>query len=284
MNTHVTISFSVRRLAACIGLALGGIFATTVASASASSLINDDFNDGTRTGWFNASSAGGLSASTGALVSTSGSPTIIVYFSSTILAVGESLSLSFDFSAAGIVSTDVGFRFGLVSSSGTSKVAVDNFGSFDFDAYEGYRVSTNLGSSAASKTAIYKGSGTTTSLFGGSEWAAQIGGSTAGVNLTSGTTYQVTFEIERTGETSVAMSFSMNDVVISSSVDNAASNFTFDTLGFYKGTGAATSLTFDNVSLVHSAIPEPANLTTLLGGLAVAATLLTRRPRGRSAV
>ncbi|MFA6961415.1 MAG: hypothetical protein WC205_11740 [Opitutaceae bacterium] len=251
------LHFVRRQVLGAVLVMSGGLFPAAT-SASQINLVDDDFDAGSRADWFNSSTALGLSASTNALVSTSGSPTLVRYFPLQTLAVGESLILSFTLSATGLSDKLYGFRLGLMRS-GSKRVSTDDFGAtVSFADYQGYRLVTNLGSSAASSTVFQKRNDTSTSSLLGGTWS-KVGNSTVGVNFSSGTTYPFVLTLTRIDGASLAMSVSINGVVLLSAVDNAATALAFDTIAVFKDSSAAESLTFDNVSLAYGKSVSPAH-------------------------
>lgn len=233
------------RLAICV---VSGWLLAAIAGELRANIIDDDFGSGMRSGWFNSSTSPGLSVSGGALVSSSGSPTLVRYFAGQSLAVGDQLTLTFTFSASDIADKPWGWRIGLLKS-GAQMVSADNFGaSASFSDYQGYRLVTNLGAKAPGSTVFQKrDDASVASLLGGS-WR-KVGDSTVGVNLVSGVTYPVTVKMVRTGASSLELGVSMNGVVITSAIDKEATNFTFDTLGIFKDSAAAYSMRIDDVVL-----------------------------------
>lgn len=259
------------------------VFGGVASSAAASTTVfSDDFEDG-RAGWFNQAAGTGLLTNADpqvhklngrALSAINSAARGLTYFDSTTLGVGESLSVSFNLSFAAIGDNGGNFIVGVLNSSTGDLVTADNFGSgFDFTGYQGYRFRTNTGGTNSGSTTIEKRD-PTSAAFDGSYTA--LTGSAAGAGLAASTAYSVAITYTRTGVSSLVATYSLNGVTLTVT-DNDATNFTFDTLQYYKGGGNGTFY-LDDV-LITSSIPEPAS-AALLGGLAIGVlTIAGRRPR-----
>jgi len=207
----------------------------------------------------------------------------IAKFTATTLAVGDTLTLSFDyrFTIAPSTGTASGVRFGLYDSKGTDYTVptADTYDNND----KGYRVYSAASSSSLagslSKEDGGDGSGNAGSAGGGSGDNTLLGSPTNFNQST--TTARYSFSITRDSATQVSFGLSINGTnrLSSSVTDSSSAIFTFDELLI--GAGTATAYAFDNVTVVFtpSAVPEPSAYALLFSALAGAAVITTRRQR-----
>jgi hypothetical protein len=275
---------------ALAGLMIG----TLTASAATTQVFSDDFEDGNRNGWFNASgtSLGPSSDSathklTGnALAVINSSATGLGYFTAVTLGVGESFTFSFNMSLTGVGDVSGGLVFGLFNSSGETKVAADGYSGTNLVPYNGYRAFSNPGSGAASQTTLSKNTATRTSIVDGT-FTGLTDGIGNGINLAAATPYAVSLTIARTGASSISMTYAINGLTFTGT-DSLATNFTFDTFGWKKGdlNGSASggeSLFLDDIVVSYSSIPEPSSIA-LLSALAIGMVTFCGRRSRRSGV
>ena len=275
---------SLRRRALTFTVFTSLVFGGLTASAVTTPVFGDDFEDGNRAGWFNNASTTSLGPSSAtathkltgnALSITNSTATGLGYFTPVTLGVGESLTFSFNMSLTAVTSVSGGLVFGLFNSAGGPKATADNMsGTTDYSAYQGYRAFSNPGSNAASLTSIGKRDPGQTAIIDGG-YTALTGSVGQGINLAASTPYAVSMTIERTGESSISMTYTINGLTFTGT-DSAATNFTFDTFAWKKGNLGGT-LYLDDIALSYtSMIPEPST-AALLSGLAIGAVVMTGR-------
>lgn len=286
MKTSLPLDLSVLKPAALL-LALSSV------SAHSATLLNDTFSDNERatqslTGsaaWGFSPNNGGntLSASTSALVYTAAAAGAAQYStayftasgSPVTLAVGETISLNFDFTLSSIVNSADAFRFALLSSHGTrmpsgfsgSNQAFSN--SAVFGASDGYQAWINPGGTSFQLREEFVS--VVPTPFSGS---AQIGTTnTTSLGLAANTNYSANISVTRSA-TGALVSSTINGVT--NSFLDTSGKFEFDSVSFFTSTAAVPTsgtLTVDNVNV--SVIPEPS--AALLGGLGALALLRRRR-------
>jgi hypothetical protein len=284
-----------RLIAAVLSGFAPGCFQAAVASAPAlktETVISNDFTAG-RSGWYNSAGSGGLGTSGdeavhhldgNALAINNTVALGLTYFPARTLAVGESLSISFMMSHAIVRNASGSLRFGVFGSAGSVKVSGHDFSSApagDFSAYRGYRVFLNPGSTAEAASSIARRDDANALLLDGDFSGI---GSGKGVGLSSGTAYEVTFTLTRTGVSSLTTTFLLNGVVVTG-LDEAATNFTFDTFAWKKSseTGNSGALYLDDFLVVkYSVVPEPSTVA-LWAGVLVVGFACARRGRRRRA-
>lgn len=257
----------------CAICAMGLSLATT---AHADVIFEDNFSDGNRDGWYSTSSPNRvISVNDGRLVlpTGGGSGNFLTYFTPTTLAVGESINLTFNFTVSGSFTSEA-FRFGLLNSSGNRVSADVSTPAAIFNGYRGYAGFQSMDTN--SQILRYRTGGNDslwTTNSGGFSTSLGTNNASLGLKGDGTTIYNASLTIERTGESSIAFSTTINGVTTIFN-DNSASNFTFDTIGIHLG-NSAVSMTFDD--FVVTAIPEPSQGTILLGLGVVGLLLLYRR-------
>lgn len=273
----------VRRLFLSFALLSGLCAGAFSASAVTTEVFRDDFEDGNRGGWYTSAASSGLGVNRTddhkldgyALRAINTIAVGMTHFPTATLGVGESLTISFNISHANAENRAGGLVFGVFNSFGGPTVGADVFAgnadanppvpATDFSAYQGYRVFTNPGASAASGTTIGKRNANQSSIVDGT-YTALTDGIGNGVGLISNTAYSVSITFARTGESSLETTFSLNGVTITGT-DNDASNFAFNTFAYKKSnsTGNSGNLYLDDFLVTHTAVPEPASAGVLTG-------------------
>lgn len=255
-------------------------------SAFATTLLTDDFSDGNRTSSPNGGNwhyvgtntitfpGGGMNVAPGGAISR----TMQTTFSATSLAVGDSLTATFDLRFTDSLATlDRQFRMGLFNSAGTSLTADDTVGNAtslasNADNY-GYWSGISTGPSNNGDAFMYY------QPTGGNSFMSTT--STGAVNLTSdfnfggindNLTHTFTLTLARTStafDYTFAVSGPLTGTLPTGNVTRTytgTSTNTFDTFAIMTS-NAALDYTIDNVAI--SVIPEPGQLGLLaLGGLA----------------
>jgi len=251
--------------------------------------MDDTFSDGSRTNqalpgsahWY----AGGESRTVGVtsqgLTFQNSNDGVMAYFSATTLNVGDSLTLSFDYSFTKTVQNDNSFMFGLYNSAG-SQMSQDggNFNANTFKNYTGYATSGILGKDT-SKTGfdhietrnIKNNNLINMSTYTEGDTDVQSGAATPGQ------IYEASMQISRTAAGIVVQS-QIGDTVMVQTYTNAMFT-TFDTVGVFAPNGDAGTFTLDNVQLDYVGAPEPSTFfAMMLLGMAVFGKVFGRTVRG----
>lgn len=288
---------SLRSLGLCASLAL------PLSSQTVTTLLNDTFADNDRTSlslpsstqWFTSATndVANIDASSGTLVTKNGLTTLSYFTaagSPVNLAAGESLKLTFSFSLGSVVDSVGNFRVGLFNSG--TRLTADSFGNANAaftGAYAGYLGVVNTGATANNMFRLYE-RGTSTSLISGSigtsNYALTGSGGGAFKTFVANTTYTAELILSRTDATTMSLKQSytgifsgdtVNSTATATVVDTSGITTSFDTLALYYNN--TSSLTFDNVAIEYSAIPEPATFAALAGAAILGFVVVRRRPR-----
>lgn len=245
------------------------------ASLSATMLVDTNFTDGTLQGWrsdYMSTSQPTLSVEAdgpdGNYLRVHGNVAFrgaYVNFSEKVtLGVGQSLSLSFDYRRTGGADNNQGLRFGLFSfhTGDTPDNSSDN----------GYFLAAPLGVDGKLRLSRdYNGS--SNDPASGSD-TLLLAESAADLNLALNDWYSISFVLERTTETSMVLTASVDDVTLTYTL--TGSNL-IDSFGmFYIGSGNINPrFSLDNVKVELQQIPEAGTVWFGLG--AVAALLVLRK-------
>jgi hypothetical protein len=287
---------------------VAGLF-VAAASVQAQVLLNDTFSDNERatqslTGsaeWAFAPNGAiantALSAASGALVYT---PTAgaaqysTAYFTTSgspiSLADGEAITLSFDFAFSTIAAAtqEQGLRFGIFNSGGTRYAPGFSGAAQPFlnlalnQPAKGYFAYANptatTGTSTFTAREEFSGSGSATTVFGGSGALSTPALNTAAyLGLVANTTYQASLTITRSGA-NASISSSINGITVSGSDAGATAGFAYDEIVIFTSSGAVpvgNTFTLDNVNVTITPAPEPS--TAVLAGLGLATLIASRR-------
>jgi len=273
---------------ALFGLGLGLLALAPVAKAQ---IINDTFSTNPANpndvGWY--SSAGTVTTfngSSGALQFTQGDTTanvsVFKQFSQTTLAVGESLRLTFDYTAFASQPISVSnshFRIGLFDTSNTftSNQAASSWSTTN----EGYTMGIGAGTTGATSNFFYR-TGNAGIVSTTSPSTALGAADTLNVTNFALVPVNVEFTITRLSATEIQLAgkFVQNSITTTFTTKNvtATGNYvdTFDTLFIGYGSSAnGRGFTIDNVNL--TVVPEPSSYALLLGGLGLLVLLRRRR-------
>ena len=272
---------------AASGWAAFALLCLTV-SGQATVLINDTFSDGDRltqdlpdsAHWFTGGPAGNSSIVNGALTfadASAGKATTMAYFNAVDLQVGQSLSLSFDYSFSKVANSDNSFLFGLYNSGGSYQTKdVVGFNNSIFNDYTGYATSGVFGPdpSGPGRDHIEARDKTGHNLL-------SIGTYTEGAEhiqnggATPDQFHTASMKIERLAD-GVAVTSKVGDTAMTQTY--TASMFTrFDTAGIFSN-GDTGTLKLDNIHLEYAGAPEA---STAFGmavlGMLVFGKLLVRK-------
>ena len=238
------------------------------AQAQATVLINETFSDGERLTqsqpdslhWYTAGNSNTTVASSSAgltfLDTTNSQAGALAYFNAVNLNVGESLTLSFNYSFQQIANGDNNFMFALYNSGG-SYVSKDGtgFNSATFNSYTGYAASGVFGSDPSGPGRDHietrdKLGNNLRSLGTYTEGKEYIQTGAA----TPGEIYGASLQIARTAEGITAESKIGNTVVIQKYTTELFTQF--DTVGIFAN-GNAGVFTMNDVKLDYAGVPEP---------------------------
>jgi len=254
---------SLSAFAVCVLLAFSG------ARASATVLLNDTFSDGSYTNqslpgsaqWLIGGPAPNMSVSptTGLTFQNANAQkaTAMAYFTPTDLAVGASLTLSFNYSFTQTATADNSFMFGLYNSGGSylTKASSNNFNNQVFDNHTGYAVSGVFG---ADPSGLGRDHIEARNLTGDN--LLSIGTYTEGNTsiqsgaATPGQIYQASMSIARTAA-GITVQSQIGSTTMTQTYTSAM--FThFDAVGIFSN-GNSGSFTMDNIQLDYVGAPEP---------------------------
>jgi hypothetical protein len=201
----------------------------------------------------------------------------IAPLSYTLTTVGDTLTLSggVTFSSLAIPQADQ-FRFGLYDVNGQSGAT----------GWLGYMASNSGTSGGPTYSRLWERNNPNTGSFGsgtGATAVANVNATPSNTSFASGTyTYSLTVTRVATG---LEVDWTLIGTNVSSTVsgtyiDTTPQTYTFNRVGFFTGGGLnAAQVSFSNVDLTFVAVPEPAALSMVVGGLAFCFV----RPRRRLA-
>ncbi len=240
-------------------------------------VVSEKFADGTRdaTGdgnapplslrWFcsgatsnntTVSSSNGTFALTGTTTSLS-TRQAVAYFPAQTLAIGDVITLSFQFSITAPLDSARGLRAALLSNGTNSLVASDAGSNPTAYTGTGYGTFINPAPIAASPAAIVERSnvaGTIVTTPIGTPWVTASSGG-AQQSLVSGTTYTATLTVRRTSATTVSLNTTYTGgslTPVSVSTTDASGVFTFDTLALGVAGSTVGSITYSNISVAKT--------------------------------
>lgn len=261
------------------------------ASATATAVFWDDFEDGDRNGWYMTSGgivsveddSAGIGSGNGLFMDINSGSTqrrLVANFGVVELAnMGDSVSLSFDFRITGTGDQDTGFRFGLFDSMDTLQTEDAGSGSSSVNAADdkGYFASLSVGTPTRGRLVEEKAGGT--SFMGGTDLDYHLTVDDF-VGIADALKHTAVFTVSRVSSPSTQNPGSFVDVMvlellldgqlvmIDEDGDRASLLSRFDEIGF-AGTNRTCNFVIDNVDVTFTAVPEPTTLVLLgLGGLA----------------
>lgn len=175
------------------------------------------------------------------------------FANTTALAIGESITMSFDFRLPGGNNSDTaGLRFGLGSSSNTYSLNIGT-GSSSGGAFVQFGPNTVAGTGTAYTTT----------------------GTPVSINNTAAHTFSLT--LTRASSNTLSFLGSVDGSSFSASMSNTISNFTFNSIIIGQG-NTTNDFNIDNVLVTTAtAVPEPSTTALLIGAGILGATLLARR-------
>ncbi len=279
-----------------LALSLLSVFTLSAPVSAATVLLDQDFSDGSKAGWYTSRASSDLTATAaggGSMTSLIGGTTtqLLTYFTGpgdqrTTLEIGETLQITVQFSLSG-VTTGAGnptLRFG-VFDSGNQRINADEKGvtTSEFNAYRGYAIfgSRNNGlTSAAERTGNYN-----VLLVDGTPWSSlgTFDRTEDSFSFQSNVKYTLTISIRRTAETEVDITslITFGDKQFEYTLTDSVSPFVrFDTFALAGAKDLSASITLDSVLI--QVIPEPG--TTALFSLVAVGLLFTRFKRRQASI
>lgn len=211
---------------------------------------------------------------------------LVGYFDAVTLGnVGDKLNLSFTYTAPAdaFATADQAFRVGLFDSKGTQITQNGGTSNNAFNDERGAGVMLRARAGTLGSTnAFYerKSDGNGTTLWSTALYTAVSGTPTLGQVVTGGTT--ITYGIERLAEGALLYTVSYTGTsgsISESIISTAPATYTFDTLSLFANPVSATTptLSFSDLTVTSSPIPEPASAAALLGLGALGMVAVRRR-------
>ena len=269
------------------------VFLAAMTQASSAVILQESFTDGSYTNqnlsgsaeWYVRNNASNVSVTVGALqianVDTSDDG-VLGYFTNsgaTSVAVGETITLSFDMTLSSGTLSDIAnrIRFGLMDSGGSRETADGSgFNAATYDGYRGYWGRLGLTGVGTSHIAARDSNNNNLLTTGAS---TTLGSDVDLADLSASTTYSVSLSIEHTNASTNTITLGIDGLDSFTRTDTSNLFSSFDTAVIsIHGPGVATA-TLDNITV--QAIPEPTTYA-LLSGLLAAGLILLRRRRQRS--
>lgn len=253
--------------------AVAGALFVPFASLAQNARLDDAFSDGERAtqslpasaAWYTSAASANLTVSSQALVfpgDGAAAQHIVTYFtpsgSPQMLGVGDTLTLSFNFTPSTPIAANSGWRFGLFNSGG-SRVTADNLttGHANYSAWTGYAAMVNPVSTLGAQ--FYERNLTGSTLIASTTAYSALGSVSASQSFSSGVTYTCIMTVTRTASgVDLVASFSGGSLSnYTVSVSDTSSAFTsFDAFAMAINRNGATpafaSLTIDNVYVAYS--------------------------------
>lgn len=268
--------------------ALLPLVALPVSSLFAQSTIvfSDDFSTNTRANYYVSSGSTSVAVENEVLRVNAGR-SVFTYFDMTPLAVGESLTVTFDFSASAWGTQAAGLRFGLFNSDG---VQVSDGANTGYTGFTGYTATTNPVGSASSPMAVRERipntgiSGEGALMTTNDVYTLLGSGGPQSQSFVATDVYTGMLTIERTGDTTNLLTYTITGTGLTNYT--MTYEHTNSTVTAFDGFGLSTTnatlvdsngrIFLDNIVVTHT-IPEPATLAALAGLAAFGIVVLRRR-------
>ena len=272
------------------GFAVGWIVVIFMAlaglRAGATVIVNESFSDGERVlqnppdslHWYTSTASQKATVTDGALNIT-GKGGVMAYFNPVQLQVGDSLSLSFNYSYTDALATENSLMFGLYDSGGSyqTKDAV-GFNNKIFENYTGYATSGVLGAdtSATGLDHIEARDQTGHNLLSLDTYTVGSSAKQSG-GATPGEIYAAAMRITRTAEGITVESKVGNTEMVQTYTSEMFAKF--DSAGIFSN-GNSGTFSIDNVKIDYAGAPEPSTFIAIAAfGLAVFSRSLGARSR-----
>ena len=271
-------------------------------------LLQDNFNDQTRTNWLNSSTGTSINATNQNLSISSGRHAL-AYFTSNgtqqTLGPNESITVSFSLTFSSAGSSSTGFRVGLFDSQLAARPTTDGVSTV-FKDYDGYLFSfapaptdaaqsNNLrlrvrtpsgGSGVPASTALLSTLSETVSPTDPTLVTSTYDPAgtriesveTAKRTLQVGTPYSVTYIVSRSAGSALTFSFSLTDGTINfgnSFLVSSPTTSTFDAFAIYSVSTNGSSFAIDDVNI--TAVPEPSTYAACAGAAVLGLAFWRRR-------
>lgn len=203
---------------------------------------------------------------------------------------GMTLTLSFTFSGTGLVSGGNGFRIGLFDSGSATRIDEQGYGTNTplLEGYTGYALMTNLvgGNNTASSVRARNPENTPTTqgqIISQSGMFDSITASTHdGPKLSANpTNVSGSFSITNNGDAGVVISYSIGSIV-HTFTDTGWKYISFDSIGLAFRGDHGESITFSDMKVELTQIPEAGTMALALGGAGLLTAVLMRRRNKRS--
>lgn len=202
----------------------------------------------------------------------------LTYVTPTSLSVGQSVTLTVNFSFTGTNINGSSLRFGLLNSGGAAnQINTDGLGQSNvkYTNYTGYASSFgNQASNANVTSALWDRTSSNTALINtaGVYTTGTTANTATGVTppLTAGNNYTITLTLDYLSLTDMRVSNSLTGGALSSpitrSYDDASPATSFDTIVLFSTGNGSTVMTYNSVAL--SVVPEPSTRNSLVTALA----------------
>ena len=251
-------------------------------------LLEANFNDGSKTGWLNSSGSGGVSVDGANRLSITAGRHALTYFPQT---GAQSVTASFDLSFTQVGTNNGGFRVGLFNSQGNLALDRSNTG---FSGYKGYVFTwnPNPGSDASNGLRLLaRTSGnldsliSTTSTTSNTSYSeAGSGGGPSGQIFQTNTTYRVSYTINRGAGDELAFALSVTGGTMSFANSFNVSipvTSTFDSFALYSVNNTEANPTlgsnFEIDNVLITAVPEPSTYAAVAGAAVLGLAFWRRR-------
>jgi hypothetical protein len=193
----------------------------------------------------------------------------------TTLQVGDKLSFQFTLSSSAINPDGNSLRIGLFDSGGNRVTADGGISEEAFNGSTGYSFWSSLGTVNGG---FRQRTGTNNTLWNSTTNANLGSQNLAGLDYAAGTTYTLTFAVERTSPTEMVVTFTDGNGKSYSRTDNEGIFTGFDTFSVFAGNGTVNDITFtfDDILITYTPVPEPGS-ASMLTGVTVAFLFIRRK-------
>jgi hypothetical protein len=262
---------------------LAGLGILFPSSADGTVIFQETFDSGTGA-WYKAGTNGTLSNASGALSwsENGGGITEVIGRSipTTTLAVGEMLRLTYSYTPAAannIIRTGLYTLNGIISQNGWGYDSTALTGGYS--GYNSFFRVNSTGDQAARSDSGTLTTGTANTANGplqGGTSLSTVSGASNTFTVTAGTTYTVSYELQRTASGDITTIYTLNNgssnVLQVAGSSTGVTNFTFNAVTLRQTDGLAI---YDNITLEVLPIPEPS--VPSLAGVALTGLAFSRR-------
>lgn len=247
---------------------LAGLAFLALASTARGLVFFDDFSDGDRDGWYSTHPDRVITVQDNKLVlpgvtRNTFSGGFLTYFDATTIAVGETLTLSFDVNHKAVSNAPSGFRFALLNSHGSQISADGTASGAVFNGYTGYAAFTSLDATVNNQF-IYQRANANDSLWTAGAFQSR-GFEGLTYNVPADTFVEMSLSVYRKDATTAVITSTINGISVEVEQTTGA-EFTFDTIGLNLTPQTNEERIFSHFEV--DVIPEPGSMVLLgLGGL-----------------